>query len=514
MARLMMTPERYEEIRRMLNLGVPIREIMRAKRATRRTIRQIRDGLMRSPCEPKEMAGPVWASQVDWDMVGKEALDHPLKYLWEEQASEHVGYKAFLEQFHRKHPQYKKAGVVHRVFTPGDECEVDYAGTLAEWLDVRTGVIHQAPVFLGTLGYSQLIFATARADAKSANFISCHAEMYEAFGGVPKVTVPDCLKTGVIKCHLYDPDLNPSYADMATHYNTAIVPARVRRPKDKAIVEGAVKLVMRYFKWKYRRHTFTSLKEINEALKAVTAHINNKPHTRFKTSRKERWEALERQALGALPEAAYEYAETKLATVHPDSHVQLESNYYSAPHAYRGQKLVVKMTASQVRIFKDLECVAVHRRNSSRKGEYITDNDHLPENAKAYHEATPQSLLSQSKFLSPDLYDLVEGLFKGNALGELRRVQGLIRESRKEINLIGHEPAKENIKKTVETMERFNKVRVTYFKGLLEKYRLEAIDKPSVDTIERKDNPMLRYSGLTLVTNPQKGGENEQHCNH
>jgi len=338
--------------------------------------------------------------------------------------------------------------------------------------------------------------------------------MYEFFDGVPKVTVPDCLKTGVIKSHLYDPDLNPSYADMAIHYNTAIVPARTRKPKDKAIVEGAVKLVMRYFRWKYRRHTFTSIKEINEALLAVVEAINNKVHTRFKVSRLDRWQELERPALQSLPSTSYEYTETKTATVHPDSHLSVCGNYYSAPHAYRGLKLKVKLTLKQVKVFKDLECVAVHRRHADKKGNFITNTLHLPPNARAYHEATPQSLLSQARFLSPDLYNLVDDMFKENALGEIRRVQGLIRETRKEINLIGHQDAKPVIKKAVETMQRYNKVRVPYFKDLLLRFRKEGLSRNPPETIQRKPgNPLLRHTGapLELLTHPTKGEGSDKH---
>lgn len=516
MARLKMTSERYSEIKRMLELGVSLREIMRTKKATRRTIRQIRDGTLKSPGEIKELPGPVWVNQVNWDNVFHEvSLGHPIKFIWSEVAEDKVGYKAFLDQFHRKFPQFKIPGVVHRVFSPGERCEVDYAGGTIEWVNMRTGQIHEVPVFVGVLGCSQLIFACARENAKSPSFIDCHVKMYEAFSGVPKITVPDCLKTGVIKTHLYDPDLNPSYADMAVYYNTAIVPARTRRPKDKAIVEGAVRLVMRYFRWKYRQHTFTSLSEINEALKAVTAVINSKTHSRFKVSRYQRWEQLEKPVLQPLPDESYEYTETKTATVHPDSHITVADNYYSVPHIYRGLRLKVKLTLKQVRIFKDLECVATHRRHARKEGLFITNSTHLPPNARAYHEATPQSLLSQAGFLSPDLYSLVDHMFKENALGELRRVQGLVRETRKEINLVGHERAKRVVKKAVEMMRLYNKIRVPYFKDLLSRFRKETLPQESTATIQRKPgNPMLRHSQLKLITNTNDGGKDEKHITH
>lgn len=515
MARSKMTQERYVEIKRMLELGISVREIMRTKRATRRTIRQIRDGNFKSPSEPKELVGPIWTNQVQWEEILKEVLEgHPIKYIWSERAEDIIGYKAFLDQFHRRFPQYKQTTVVHRIFAPGERCEVDYAGGSIEWINIRTGEVHEAPIFVGALGCSQLIFACAREDAKSPHFIDCHVKMYEYFGGVPKVTVPDCLKTGVIKPHLYDPDLNPSYADMAGYYNTAIVPARTRRPKDKAIVEGAVKIVMRYFRWKYRGKSFNSIQEINEALCEVMGVINQKCHSRFKVSRQQRWTELEKPSLSPLPDTPYEYTETKTATVHPDSHILVSTNYYSVPHIYRGLKLKVKISAKQVKVFKDLECIAVHRRHGRNEGIFVTEMSHLPPNARAYLEATPQSLLSQARFLSPALYNLVDEMFGENALGELRRVQGLIRETRKEINLIGHEKAKLVVQKAVESMRLYNKIRVPYFKDLLCRFRKEAFSKPSLSIERKPGNPMLRHSHLKSVPTKNKGETDVEHITH
>lgn len=509
MARTKMTPERYEGIKELLDLGVSVREIERTKECTRRTVRGIRDGLIPHPSTPKTIAGPVWASQVDWDEVFKELLEgHPLKFIWADVAENMIGYKGFWKQFHKRFPQYKQASVVHRIFEPGERCEVDYAGQKLEWIDIKTGAVHEVPVFIGALGFSQLFFATAKANAKSPNFLECHNEMYKAFGGVPKVTVPDCLKTGVIKCNLYDPDLNPSYADMARHFGTAIVPARPRRPKDKAIVEGAVKLIMRYFNWKYRRHTFTSLKEINEALREVAAIINKKLHSRFKVSRLERWDQTEKKALLNLPSQPYEYSEWKTVKLHPDSHVQVENNYYSAPHIYRGLSLKAKLTSKHIEIFKDLSRVAIHRRYHGNKGKRVSELHHLPPNAQAYHEATPQNLLSQSKFLSVELYNLIDELFEKDTVGEIRRVQGLIATARREVNLIGGEKAKVNIKSAIKTMRLFNKIRVPYFKEQLGKSRVMAI--PQSTPIQRLNgNPMLRHTGkpdLKLLTIEPKGG--------
>ena len=370
---------------------------------------------------------------------------------------------------------------------------MDYAGDMIEWLDLRTGEIREAPVFVGVLGFSQLLFAWASDDMKSRNWLSAHRRMYEAFQGVPHVTVPDCLKQGVTKCHLYDPDLNPSYSELAAHYQTAVVPARPMHPKDKAIVEGAVKILMRYFKWLYRRHTFVSLAEINRALSEVVARINRKPHTRFRISRLERWEKAERAVLKPLPAAGFEAQEWKSVKLHADSYISVESAYYTAPHIHRGKTLRVKMTETHVEIFLNADRLAIHPRDRHRCGNRVTNPDHLPPNAKAYHEATPQNLLSQSRFIHADLHALVDELFNQDTIGNIRRVQGFIRTCVNEINDTSPALAHPRIKTAVEAMRRFNKFRVAYFQEVLKNLRKKAAQPEGREITRLPNNPMLRY---------------------
>ncbi|NDD14745.1 MAG: IS21 family transposase, partial [Betaproteobacteria bacterium] len=201
-----------------------------------------------------------------------------------------TGYSNFWKFLGKRYSWLMKKTVTLREFEPGSHCEVDWAGSRIPWWDHR-GQRREAHVFLGILCHSQLIFVWAAADERKHNWITAHQKMYSFFGGVPRVTVPDNLKSGVSKAHLYDPELNPGYSEMGRHYHTAIVPARVRRPKDKALVENAVGLVTRLFRWTYRNHRLHSLVEVNEALLAVCERINSKAHTRFKTSRRERFEA-------------------------------------------------------------------------------------------------------------------------------------------------------------------------------------------------------------------------------
>ena len=487
---------RFEEIQRLILQGQKDRAIARALRCSRDKVAQVRRGEAPDPGRPKIISGPVWAEQVNWaEVVTELSLGHPLKFIWEEKAQALTSYSNFWKQFYRKYPMLLNASVTLREFAPGERCEVDYAGDRIEWMDLKTGEIHAAPVFVAALGFSQLLFAWASDDMKSRNWLSAHRRMFEAFKGVPHVTVPDCLKQGVTKCHLYDPDLNPSYSELAAFYQTAIVPARPKRPKDKAIVEGAVKIVMRYFKWLYRKRTFTSIADINRALTEAVARINRKPHTRFRVSRQERWEKVERAALKPLPQAAFDALEWKTAKLHADCFVSVEGAYYTAPHVHRGKSLRVKLTESHVELFLNLERIAIHVRDRHKCGIRVRNPDHLPENSRAYYEATPQNLLSQSRFIHAELHGCVEELFKQDTLGNIRRVQGLIRTAVKEINEMSVEIARPRIQSAVQAMQRFQKFRVAYFQEVLKNLRKKALLSGGRTIVRLPNNPMIRHSG-------------------
>ena len=320
MALRSMTVHRYEEIRRRLAEGRGVREVARALGCSRRTVREVRDGERLSPDAPKAMDDPLWMGELDWPAIIHDlGLGHPLKFLWEEKAQHLTTYSNFWKQFYRKFPQYREASVTAREFAPGERVEVDYAGDPIEWVEFKTGEIRKAYVFVAGLGFSHLLFAWAAEDMKSRNWLASHRRMFAFYGGVPHVTVPDCLKQGVLKCHLYDPDLNPGYAELAAQYATCVVPARVRKPRDKAVVEGLVNILMRYARFRYRRRRFTSLAEINRALADCVEQINQRRHSRFGVSRRERFETVEKAALKPLPLTDLDSGEWKEATLHPGS---------------------------------------------------------------------------------------------------------------------------------------------------------------------------------------------------
>ena len=492
----------FTEIQRLVDAGQTNRQIARSLRCRRTLVADVRKGLVTPDLlarakQPETKLPPGWALHVDWAAVENDIRDgHQIKRIWEEVAESWTSHSNFFKYVKTRFARLLTATVTLREFRAGEYCEVDYAGDKIMWIDRRSGEIHQAHVFIGILCFSQKIFAIAHGDEKKANWLDAHRRMFEFYGGVPAVCVPDCLKNGVIKAHRYDPDLNQDYVELLTHYNAAVVPARASHPRDKALVENAVGILMRYFRFIYRRRTFTSLAEVNEALAAAVAKINGKIHTRFKVSRDDRFLSLEKAALRPLPLEPYNIGEWKNVTLHPDCTVHLDKNFYSAPHAYRGLELRAKLSANLVEIFLDLNLVAVHARARGKVGERIVDNTHLPENSRAYREATPQVILAQAKFSHSELHALIDELFNQDTLSNLRRAQGLVRKAYCVIQADTRERASPWIAAACAHMRRFGRVRVQLFDELIAAEKKKTTVCQADREIRRQPgNPMVRGHG-------------------
>ena len=494
MPRKGLTMVRIHEVLRLIQEGLSDRQIARSLSLRRSRVAEIRGLGNEAPTVLGTAAvpEPLWTDGVDWEAVDREIRDgHELKRIWEERASERTSYPNFWKSLNRRFAPLLKETVTLREFEPGGHCEVDYSGDPVLWWDERNRP-QKAQIFVGILCHSQLLFALATVDQKKASWLLAHQKMYAYFGGVSRVTVPDNTKTGVLKAHLYDPDLNPAYLDLAIHYGTAVVPARAGRPRDKSFVEGAIGILQRHIRWSFRNRRFRSLSEINEALSLLIPRINERPHTRFRISRRERFERTEKAALKPLPEEPYSLIDWKVCRVHPDSTIALEGAYYSVPFLHRGKEVRVRLTARQVEIFVETERVALHGRYFGHSGHRIVDPAHLPPNAQAYREATPQLLLSQARGLSPALGALVEDLFQEDSLAHLRRVQGLLRTARTERDLLGPERADAVLHQAVTLLRSRGSIRVRLFQALLQSLRTQPSPLPDRTPHRRPGNPMLR----------------------
>ena len=223
--------------------------------------------------------------------------------------------------------------------------------------------------------------------------------------------MPDNLRSGVRRAHRYEPDLNPTYSDLARHYGVAVLPARVRRPRDKAKAEVAVQVVERWILAALRHRTFFSLAELNMAVTALLERLNTRPFRKLEGSRRAQFERLDRPALRPLPASPYVFAEWKTVRVHIDYHVEVGGHYYSVPHALVRRQLDARVTARTVECFHRGQRVASHVR-SARRGRHTTAPEHMPEQHRQMGEWPPERFLRQAGRIGPSTAALVAAVLK------------------------------------------------------------------------------------------------------
>jgi transposase len=292
----------------------------------------------------------------------------------------------------------------------GERAFVDFSGDKLPIADATTGEISQAEVFVAVLGASGLIYVEATRGQDLGSWLMAHVHAYEAYGGVPVATTPDNLRAGVTKACFYDPELNPSYAELARHYGTVILPTRVARPRDKGPVENAVLQVERWVLAPLRKRQFFSLAEANEAIKQKVTELNAKQFRGEASSRRDLFEELERPALKPLPERRYELAEWKKVTANIDYHVEYGRHFYSVPFGLVRQKLEVRATTNTVEVYNNAgRRVASHAREHGRR-RYVTDPAHMPPSHRAHLEWTPSRLVEWASTVSPHAAQLAEKL--------------------------------------------------------------------------------------------------------
>lgn len=283
----------------------------------------------------------------------------------------------------------------------GEKLFVDYAGMTMEVVDPRTGEIRQASVFVATLGASSYTYVEATFGQSLADWLGSHVRTLNFLGGCPAVVVPDNLKAGVTHPSFYEPEINPSYLELAQHYQLAVIPARVRRPRDKAKAEVHVQIVERRILAPLRHRTFFSLAELNGALREGCEELNHQPLQKLGVSRHHLFQQIDQPALRLLPPQPYQFAEWKRVKVHLDYHVELAGHYYSVPYRLVRQSLDVRFTAHTVEIFRKGQRVAAHRR-SYRRGGHTTLTEHMPKAHQRAGQLTPQRLIDWARDIGPD----------------------------------------------------------------------------------------------------------------
>jgi transposase len=295
-------------------------------------------------------------------------------------------------------------------------------------IDEMTGEVHEAHIFVAALGASSYIYSEGRWTEKLPDWIGAHVNTFDFLGGVTKAVVPDNPKVAVIKPSRYEPGINRTYQDLADHYGFVVLPARVRKPRDKAKVENAVGIVSRYLRGKLRNRRFFSLEELNGAIRECLTIINARAMKRLNKSRNELFASIDQPALKPLPAERYPYADWKRCTVAPDYHVEVEKHYYSVPFRLLREIVEARYTDKTVELFHKGVRVASHVR-SYVPYKHTTLPEHMPSSHRRYAEWTPARMLRMAGQIGPATVALFEAIMKAKPHPEqgFRTCLGIIR---------------------------------------------------------------------------------------
>jgi transposase len=374
--------------------------------------------------------GPTRQSP-DWAKVHEEVKRRgvTLMELWEEyrgQMADGYGYARFCQLY----AEWKKriSPTMRQTHIAGDKLFVDWAGHKVPIIDEMTGEVHEAHIFVAALGASSYIYSEGRWTEKLPDWIGAHVNTFDFLGGVTKAVVPDNPKVAVIKPSRYEPGINRTYQDLADHYGFVVLPARVRRPRDKAKVENAVGIVSRYLRGKLRNRRFFSLEELNGAIRECLTIINARTMKRLNKSRNELFASIDQPALKPLPAERYPYADWKRCTVAPDYHVEVEKHYYSVPFRLLREVIEARYTDKTVELLHRGVRVASHVR-SYVPYKHTTLPEHMPSSHRRYAEWTPARMLRMAGQIGPATVALFEAIMKAKPHPEqgFRTCLGIIR---------------------------------------------------------------------------------------
>jgi transposase len=440
-----------EVLRLHFELGLGQRAIARACSISQSTVH---DYLNRAAT-----AGMVWPLGEEWDeqrveqalfggpqvvkrLPGQVLPDFPalhaqlqqhrhltLQLAWEEYRQVHpegYGYSRFCELYQRW--RGKQDVVLRQVHQPGEKGFVDWAGATIPVHDPVTGEVWPASLFVMVLGASSYTYAEATRDQQLTAWINAHIHAFEYFSGVPKLLVPDNLRTGVSRACRYDPDLNPTYQEFAMHYAVGVVPARPYRARDKAKVEVGVQVAERWIIAALRHQTFFRLEDVNRAIRELLERLNQRPFRKREGSRASVFAAVERSTLYALPAEPFDMSQWSYARVNIDYHIAFDANFYSVPYALVQERVEVRATPTTVEIFHKGQRIASHVRGHGRE-QAFTQREHRPKSHQAHLEWTPSRMVNWAEQIGPHTAKLFEQILAEKPHPEMgyRSCLGIIR---------------------------------------------------------------------------------------
>ena len=443
---------RVREILRLSEQGFSQSDISRASKASRGSVqdylrRATASGL--SYAEAEQLSDAELLARLGKKKPGREeksvadnpdfeAVDRELErkgvtllLVWQEWSKKHpeqyYGYATFCRRLNRwrRHNRVTLRQAHH----PAEKLFVDYAGVRVSIITEGTGAIREVPVFVAVLGASYYKYAEVTETAEMSHWLGSHVRAFDFYGGLPKTVVIDNLKTGVTASCRYDPVLNRSYREFAEHYRIAILPARVRKPRDKAVVEKAVQDVERSVLAPLRDTLFYSVAEANQKIRELLSTLNERKMRDYGESSLARFERFEKPLLQPLPEYPYSYASWKMARVNLDAHVVSGKRYYSVPYHLVGAEVWVKECEKTVTIFEDNRQIALHLKEPKCLHSHTTDKAHLSPKHVAVVCRTAGYFREWSKEIGPETAKQIEQILESHPREEYgyRTIQGIKR---------------------------------------------------------------------------------------
>jgi transposase len=425
----------YREILRLDSLGINHTQIALSVGCTRQTVITVlskakQKGIRHSDVKnlsDKDLAKAIRDGGIsriqyqmpDYGYVHKELAKSgvTLNLLWVEYCEEcrRSGTLPYQStQFKKYYAEHiKKTGAtMHIERHPGESLEVDWAGGKVGVTDPDTGNITGASVFVSALSYSGYAYVEAFWTMEEENWIEAHVNAYDFYGGVTRILIPDNLKTGVDAVTRSETVINKMYQDMAEHYGTAVIPARVKSPNDKPNAEGAVRIVKMWILAAIRNRMFFSLSELNKAIKGKLSEYNDRPFQRETFSRRDKY-LEEREFLLPLPKHPFELATWKKATVAKDYHVKVLDKYFSVPFEYIGKRVDVRITKNVVEIFYEGLRICSHLKDSRQHGKYVTTEAHMPLTHQKYGSWNGDKFRHWAKNIGPNAVAVIESFLTG-----------------------------------------------------------------------------------------------------
>lgn len=428
---------KYREILRLNSLGLSGRSIAASISCSRNTVSDVIHRAMAKgikwplpvDVEEKDLEKMLYPEKEittnrripDMEEIHKEMRKQgvTLSLLWSEYCCNcksnseiPLGYTQFCYHY-RKYAQTTKA-TMHINHKPGEQIEVDWAGKKAVIFDKITSEAISAYIFVGILSSSGYAYVEACLRQNQENWIMAHVHMFEYFEGVARIIVPDNLKTGVEKADWYSPIINKSYHEMAEHYGCAIIPARVRKPKDKAKVENTVGVITTWIMAALRNQKYFTIQELNSDIRKKLKEFNNKAFQKKEGSRTSTFLTEEKEMLMPLPVTAYELAIWKKAIVQLNYHVSVEKMLYSVPYEYIKQEVDIRITQTTIEIFFNNHRICSHPRLYGKEGEYQTITEHMPESHKEYLKWDSEMFISWADTIGNNTRVVVESILKGH----------------------------------------------------------------------------------------------------